>query len=162
MRNRGDNAQASYMYFDKQRNSNQGMSDGDDIGTIRWRAFHTESGGAATVGQSAEIWAEVAGTTSPTSIPSRIVIATCASGSTTSSNTVIITPEGHVDLARNSSAELRVNGTKVVKARQTGWTAATGTATRTAFATSSVSTQDLAERVKALIDDLISHGLIGA
>lgn len=58
--------------------------------------------------------------------------------------------------------EYRMNGTKVVGTRQTGWAAATGTATRTAFATGSVSTQDLAERVKALIDDLISHGLIGA
>ena len=57
--------------------------------------------------------------------------------------------------------EYRNNGTKVVGTRQTGWAAATGTATRTAFATGSVSTQELAERVKALIDDLISHGLIG-
>lgn len=55
-----------------------------------------------------------------------------------------------------------VNGTKVVESRKTGWTAATGTATRTSFATSTVTTAQLAERVKALIDDLINHGLIGA
>jgi hypothetical protein len=51
---------------------------------------------------------------------------------------------------------------KVVGSRVTGWTAATGTPTRTTFATSTVTTAQLAERVKALIDDLISHGLIGA
>lgn len=51
---------------------------------------------------------------------------------------------------------------KVVGTRQTGWAAATGTSTRTTFATGSVTTAQLAERVKALIDDLISHGLIGA
>jgi hypothetical protein len=51
---------------------------------------------------------------------------------------------------------------QVVGARKTGWTAATGTATRTSFATSTVTTAALAQAVKALIDDLISHGLIGA
>lgn len=45
--------------------------------------------------------------------------------------------------------------------RKTGWTAATGTPTRTTFATGSVTLPVLAEHVKALIDDLISHGLIG-
>ncbi len=34
------------------------------------------------------------------------------------------------------------------------WAAATGTATRTTFATTTVTTAQLAERVKALIDDL--------
>lgn len=34
------------------------------------------------------------------------------------------------------------------------WASATGTATRTTFATSTVTTAQLAERVKALIDDL--------
>lgn len=54
---------------------------------------------------------------------------------------------------------------KVVGARKTGWSAATGTATRTAFDTASVTTAQLAERVKALIDDLHAtsgHGLISA
>jgi hypothetical protein len=35
-----------------------------------------------------------------------------------------------------------------------GWAAASGTATRSTFATSTVTTAQLAERVKALIDDL--------
>lgn len=52
------------------------------------------------------------------------------------------------------------NTTPVVRA--TGWAAATGTATRSTFATSTVTTAVLAEHVKALIDDLLSYGLIGA
>jgi len=58
--------------------------------------------------------------------------------------------------------ELRVAATKVVGSRRTGWGAPTGTATRTAFATATVTTEQLAERVKALIDDLTTHGLVGA
>jgi hypothetical protein len=62
----------------------------------------------------------------------------------------------------NTSGVFRVGGTQVVTSRRTGWTAPTGTATRTTFATSTVTTAQLAERVKALIDDLTTHGLIGS
>lgn len=57
-----------------------------------------------------------------------------------------------------------VGGNQVVNVRKTGWGAPTGTATRTAFATSTVTLEQLAERLKALIDDLrtTGHGLIGA
>lgn len=61
----------------------------------------------------------------------------------------------------NVEGEIRVDNTKVVGNRVAGWGAATGTATRSTFATGSVTTAQLAERVKALIDDLIAHGLIG-
>ena len=47
-------------------------------------------------------------------------------------------------------------------ATQTGWSAATGSATRTTFDTTSVTLPQLAERVKALIDDLTTVDLIGA
>ena len=57
---------------------------------------------------------------------------------------------------------LSLNGTQVISTRRTGWIAPTGTATRTTFATSTVTLSELAETVKALIDDLINHGLIGA
>lgn len=43
-----------------------------------------------------------------------------------------------------------------------GWAAATGTATRTTFATGSVTLPNLAQAVKALIDDLLAAGIIGA
>lgn len=66
---------------------------------------------------------------------------------------------GDVDLA--SAKVYKINDIQVVAARVTGWGAPTGTATRTTFATSTVTTEELAQRVKALIDDLTTHGLIG-
>jgi hypothetical protein len=60
------------------------------------------------------------------------------------------------------SGELRMANTKVLGARIAGWGAPTGTPTRTTFATGSVTLPQLAERVKALIDDLTTHGAIGA
>jgi hypothetical protein len=65
----------------------------------------------------------------------------------------------------NISGNYRVNNLQVVGARRTGWAVATGTATRTTFDTAAVTLPQLAERVKALIDDLhnaAGHGLIGA
>lgn len=59
---------------------------------------------------------------------------------------------------------LAVGSSQVLAARKTGWAIASGTATRTTFDTTTVTTAQLAERVKALIDDLHStagHGLIG-
>lgn len=61
----------------------------------------------------------------------------------------------------DSAGKLSFASTQVLTTRRTGWTASTGTATRTAFATSSVTLPQLAEQVKALKDDLIAHGLIG-
>jgi hypothetical protein len=83
---------------------------------------------------------------------------------------------GDVDLA--SAKVYRINNTQVVGGRVTGWVAPTGTATRSTFATyagqdvsvlyteAEVQAIDdhvkvLSERLKALIDDLTTHGLIG-
>lgn len=68
---------------------------------------------------------------------------------------------GGIDLPTGSGGAYRINNTQLVSTRKTGWIAATGTATRTTFITGSVTLPVLAEHVKALIDDLISHGLIG-
>lgn len=57
---------------------------------------------------------------------------------------------------------LVVGTNQVLATRATGWAAATGVATRTTFATGSVTLSQLAEHVKALVDDLTTHGLIGA
>ena len=79
-----------------------------------------------------------------------------------SGTTVMTTNNTGPDLA--SGIVLKVAGTTVVGARKTGWSTATGTATRTTFDTATVTTAQLAERVKALIDDLhgtAGHGLIG-
>lgn len=44
----------------------------------------------------------------------------------------------------------------------TGWVAPTGTASRATFDTATVTTAQLAERVKALVDDLTAQRLLGA
>ena len=76
------------------------------------------------------------------------------------SNTVTI---GDSNITNNFfRGALSLNGTQVISTRRTGWVAPTGTATRTTFATSTVTLSELAERLKALIDDLTTHGLIGA
>jgi hypothetical protein len=62
-----------------------------------------------------------------------------------------------------STGNIFANGTQVVTVRQTGWTAPTGSSTRTGFDTTTVTTQVLAEHVKALLEDLgntSGHGLI--
>lgn len=85
---------------------------------------------------------------------------------------------GNIQLTETSDS-YKVGSDNVVGSRKTGWAAPTGTATRTTFATyagqdvtdppteTEVQNIDdhvkiLSERLKALIDDLTSHGLIGA
>ena len=63
-----------------------------------------------------------------------------------------------------SAGAIFTEGVQVLGQRKTGWAIPTGTATRTTFATGSVTLPQLAERVKALIEDLhgtAGHGLIG-
>lgn len=64
----------------------------------------------------------------------------------------------------NLQGDLARAGTRLLSTRRTGWAVATGTATRSTFDAATVTTAQLAERVKALIDDLhatAGHGLIG-
>ena len=74
------------------------------------------------------------------------------------------TPSQKLDVNGSAKATSFFVGTnQVVSSRKTGWSAPTGTATRTTFATSTVTLSQLAETVKALIDDLSTHhGLIGS
>jgi len=87
-------------------------------------------------------------------------------GTSTNTNQIQMQTDGDVAMATGNldltGGELFVDGVQVVSNRITGWAAATGTATRTTFATTTVTTEQLAERVKALIDDLTTHGLIGS
>ena len=64
--------------------------------------------------------------------------------------------------AVNSDGEYRVDGVKVVGDRVAGWGSPTGQSSRAAFDTSAISAGQLAQRVKALIEDLKAHGLIGS
>ncbi|MEA3045868.1 MAG: hypothetical protein QOJ53_200, partial [Sphingomonadales bacterium] len=60
------------------------------------------------------------------------------------------------------SGDYKVDGVKVVSNRRTGWTAPTGPSSRATFDSSSISAPQIAQRLKALIDDLTAHGLIGS
>lgn len=61
-----------------------------------------------------------------------------------------------------TGVEIKIQNQKVLNKRKSGWGSPTGTATRTAFVTSTVTTEQLAQRVKALIDDLKDHhGMLG-
>jgi hypothetical protein len=74
----------------------------------------------------------------------------------------IDTASNRIDIA--SGIVVRINSVQVLGARKTGWATATGTATRTTFDTATVTLPQLAERMKALIDDLhgtAGHGIIG-
>jgi hypothetical protein len=85
-----------------------------------------------------------------------------AAGDDTNIGIAITTKGTGVVNLSNANSRIQINGTQVVGLRQTGWTAPTGTATRTTFDTATVTLPQLAERVKALLDNLITHGLIGA
>ena len=61
----------------------------------------------------------------------------------------------------NDSALYRA-GTKVVDTRRTGWTLMTGGTLRGGFDTATVTLPQLAAIMKALLDDLFAHGLIGS
>ncbi|CAA2140437.1 glycosyl hydrolase family 28-related protein [Hyphomicrobium sp. ghe19] len=68
---------------------------------------------------------------------------------------------GDFDVA--SGKIYRVNNVKVLGARETGWTAMTNTSNKaTAYDTTTITLAQLASRVKALQDALVTHGLIGA
>jgi hypothetical protein len=60
-----------------------------------------------------------------------------------------------------AGGSITINGNKVLGPRQTGWSAMTGTATKGGGDTSTVTLQQLAQVVKALVDTLTTHGLIG-
>jgi hypothetical protein len=61
-----------------------------------------------------------------------------------------------------SGKALQVNATQVVSSRRTGWSAWTGTADRTAHDTGTATLANVVQAFKALLDDLIAHGLVGA
>lgn len=56
----------------------------------------------------------------------------------------------------------KINAIQVVGARDTGWTASTGTPLKSTFDTGTVTLAQLAGQVMALKTALLAHGLIGA
>lgn len=72
---------------------------------------------------------------------------------------------GNLNISGNFTGTAYKSGAnQVIGARKTGWTVPTGTATRTGFATSTATLTQVAETLKALVDDLHStagHGALG-
>lgn len=70
--------------------------------------------------------------------------------------------DAHFRTTVDTVTEYRVNATRVVGARVTGWSAWTGTADRTSHNADAPATNtQLGQALKALLDDLRAHGLIG-
>lgn len=65
-------------------------------------------------------------------------------------------------LLNSKNMLIGINGTQVVGTRKTGWSDPTGTPSKATFATSTVTTSELAAFVFALYNDLKNHGLVGA
>jgi len=76
-----------------------------------------------------------------------------------------MTPEGRLTLVGQQLMQEIVKASEansaVLDDVQTGWAAPTGTASRATFDTATATTVEIGQRLKALIDDLTAHGLIG-
>lgn len=95
--------------------------------------------------------------------PSAHILQLDGSGDDTKAALGIYSSNGAVQKAKITCAgNIHVGSSQVLTSRRSGWGTPTGTATRTAFDTSTVTLSQLAERVKALVDDLTTHGMIGA
>lgn len=68
----------------------------------------------------------------------------------------------HGDLDLQTGKVYKLNGTQLLTARKTGWAAWTGTANRATKDTATATLADVLQTMKALLDDLIGHGVIGA
>lgn len=135
--------------------SNEGMLIKGDSGERSLLEIHSPDGFSRTVLQCLN-----SGSTYLANLDGRALLLQ-TSGGNVGINTV--SPSQELDVNGSAKAtSFFVETNQVVSARRTGWATPTGTATRTTFATETVTLSQLAERVKALIDDLTTHGLIGA
>lgn len=154
--------------------SNQLLVDGDTVGTV---LFLGADGSDLFPGASIRVLAT--GVPALGDLPMNFDIRTREQGSVEVGliSRFRVTSEGKVLIGNTAGTErlsvtgniqvtdtsngYKVGSSTVVGSRKIGWAAPSGTATRTTFDTGTVTTEQLAERVKGLIDDLISHGLIG-
>jgi hypothetical protein len=155
------------------------LINGDQIGLFQFGGFD----GSRTI-SGAQVTADIDGTVTTSDMPVQLRMRTRPTGLTGTYDRLTIASSGEVSIATllrinntTGTEKLSVTGNAqltdttnsfmvglnpVVGSRKTGWAAPTGTATRTTFDTATVTTAQLAERVKALIDNLTTHGLIGA
>lgn len=91
---------------------------------------------------------------------------TPADFSTINKGIILLSTSGSGSLDLNTAGgfpKIIMNTSQVLRERQTGWGSPTGTSTKSAFDTATVTTSQLAERVKALIEACKDyHGFISA
>ncbi len=63
--------------------------------------------------------------------------------------------------ADGSPTEIRNGGTRILAGQRTGWSPASGTKSRATFNPATATTEEVAQRLAAFIDDMFVHGLIG-
>lgn len=81
----------------------------------------------------------------------------------TTSNYSIRSSTERVGFTVSATPTLHLNGTQVVATRQTGWGTPTATQDKTTFANGGITTfTQVEQRLSAIINALITHGLIGA
>jgi hypothetical protein len=164
------------------------LVNGDIIGDYLWSGRFSDSGSAF----AARVRALVDGVVSPTNLATRLRVSTVPNGSLVLSDIIDITPAGNVLIGNTTGTDrlsvtgnisatgnFRVGSNQVLAARRGGWTAPTGTSERTTYATYTAPTitnpptqaevqaiathvQLLSRRLRALIEDGIAHGFIGA
>jgi hypothetical protein len=82
-----------------------------------------------------------------------------------SGSALVLAVSGVVKTSLLDAGGVSVGANQIIGARKTGWGIPSGTADRTTFDTATVTTAQLAQRLKALIEDLsgsFGHGLIGS
>lgn len=152
------------------------VQNGDAVAILHFAA----SDGFGNIMTGAEVFVRVDGTPTEKNVPMSLRFTTlpASAGPAVPLDRVLVTSDGLVLINNTSGTErltvtgniqltsaanvFRIGSNQVVAARQTGWAAPTGTASRATFDTATATTADLAQRLKALIDDLTTHGLIGA
>jgi len=121
--------------------------------------FKVDKAGAMTIAGGLTIAGALAGVTTIAG-----TLSTAAQPNVTSVGTLTsLTTAGDISITSLGN-RVNISGNQIIGVRKTGWATATGTATRTTFDTASVTLPQLAERMKALLDDLhatAGHGLIG-
>lgn len=152
------------------------VQNGDAVAILHFAG----SDGFGNIMTGAEVFVRVDGTPTEKNVPMSLRFTTlpASAGPAVPLDRVLVTSDGLVLINNTSGTErlsvtgniqltsvanvFRIGSNQVVAARRTGWVAPTGTASRATFDTATATTADLAQRLKALIDDLTTHGLIGA
>lgn len=150
----GDGGQGGQFYF----TAGTGVSTGGDFNVVGGEA--SGSGGAG-----GSVYLNAGNATAGGGSTGGNLYLTSGAGETNGGSISLfsgLVPTATIEVTDDgSSSLLGLHGATPV-AQSTGWGAPTGTATKTTFDTATVTTAQLAERVKALLDYLIARGDIGA